>query len=209
MREEDYFDYYWEDEFGGPAGGDGGISLYTLPPLAAVVISLLMGYFMIRFAQRQLIDFDASALAVAGAPAAEIQAQPAAPLEPPSAPPAIAAFFSPSVRYWEDRIVEWAAEWDVDPNLAATVMQIESCGHPDVVSSAGATGLFQVMPYHFAAGERATDPDTNAYRGLSYLTRSLEAHDGDVYKALAGYNAGIGGSQRGEANWPAETKRYT
>ncbi|HUF37668.1 MAG TPA: hypothetical protein VMN57_04025, partial [Anaerolineales bacterium] len=47
------------------------------------------------------------------------------------------------------------------------------------------------------------------YRGLSYLTRSLEAHDGDVYKALAGYNAGIGGSQRGEANWPAETKRYT
>jgi hypothetical protein len=211
MHEEDFMDY-WEDELVYHERGDGGLSLYTLPPLAAVVISLIMAFFMIRFAQVQLADVDVSV------PTISIQDitvpnlamgssdEPAAALNETIG---IASFFTAPVRYWEDEILEWAGIWNLDPNLAATVMQIESCGHPDVVSSAGATGLFQVMPYHFAAGERATDPDTNAYRGLSYLTRSLAAHDGDVYRALAGYNAGIGGSQRGEANWPAETKRYT
>ena len=176
-----------------------------------MVISLVLGIFMIRFAQKQLSGVDLSTLSMPEITVQEdaVSQSAAAPVLPALQGAGIAPFFSPSVLYWEERIVEWVQAWDIDPNLAATVMQIESCGHPDVSSSAGATGLFQVMPYHFAAGEDATDPDTNAYRGLSYLARSLEAHDGDVYKALAGYNAGIGGSQRAEANWPAETKRYT
>jgi hypothetical protein len=211
MHEEEILDY-WEDELAQGEYGGGGISLYTLPPLAAVVISLVMAFFMIRFAQVQLSDVDPG-IPTISIPDITAPNEPGNASEPlivlPESTAGIAAFFTPSVRYWAAEIVAWAAEWDIEPDLAATVMQIESCGHPDVVSSAGATGLFQVMPYHFAAGERATDPDTNAYRGLSYLSRSLAAHDGDVYRALAGYNAGIGGSQRGEANWPAETKRYT
>jgi soluble lytic murein transglycosylase-like protein len=88
-------------------------------------------------------------------------------------------------------------------------MQIESCGNPDVASSAGAMGLFQVMPFHFPEGENGYDPETNAYRGMSYLTRSLNNFGGNVKMGLAGYNAGITGAGRGEALWPAETVRYT
>ena len=116
--------------------------------------------------------------------------------------------FTPEVRYWEEEILQWASEHGLDPLLAATVMQIESCGHPNAISRSGAMGLFQVMPYHFQQDEDGFDPDTNALRGLAYLEQALNAHQGDARLALAGYNAGISGSSRMEEFWPAETKRY-
>lgn len=81
----------------------------------------------------------------------------------------LAAFFAPSVQHWSDEINNWANQYSVDRDLLATVMQIESCGHPTVVSGAGARGLFQVMPFHFSADEDMLDPETNARRGASYL----------------------------------------
>jgi soluble lytic murein transglycosylase-like protein len=96
----------------------------------------------------------------------------------------------------------------VDPNLAAVVMQIESCGDPTATSRAGAIGLFQVMPYHFAAADSPYEPDTNALRGLSYLRRSLTASNNDARLAFAGYNGGVGVVSRGDWTWPAETVRY-
>jgi soluble lytic murein transglycosylase-like protein len=87
-------------------------------------------------------------------------------------------------------------------------MQIESCGDPRATSRAGAIGLFQVMPYHFVAGENPYAPDTNALRGLGYLKRSLDAAGGNARLALAGYNGGIGVISRGEWGWAAETARY-
>ena len=60
----------------------------------------------------------------------------------------IASFFTPEIQYWESNILAWAEEKGLDPNLVATVMQIESCGDPLAESPAGAIGLFQVMPYH-------------------------------------------------------------
>ncbi len=131
-----------------------------------------------------------------------------------SAPPqpargeGISPVFTPEVAYWADRIRVWAAEAGLDPNLVATVMQIESCGDPRAWSSAGALGLFQVMPYHFALGEDPYDPATNARRGLDYLRRALAAAGGDPRLALAGYNGGIGLIGRSESAWPAETRRY-
>ena len=120
----------------------------------------------------------------------------------------IATIFTPSVQYWGSKIVEWSQKWSLDPNLVATVMQIESCGDPNALSSAGAMGLFQVMPFHFDAGENGFDPQTNAKRGLAYLQQSLEAHNGDQGMALAGYNGGISGSQRPASFWANETQRY-
>lgn len=120
----------------------------------------------------------------------------------------IAPLFTPEVQFWAAQIATWSAEHDLDPNLAATVMQIESCGHPSARSSAGAMGLFQVMPYHFQPFEDAYDPATNARRGLDYLRRALEHANGDARLALAGYNGGIGVIARSEARWPAETRRY-
>ena len=120
----------------------------------------------------------------------------------------IAPFFSPGVKYWDEKIATWSQKWGLDPNLVATVMQIESCGDPKARSGAGAMGLFQVMPYHFAAGEDPYKPGTNAMRGLSYLKNALEARGGDVGLGLAGYNAGITGAKSPESAWPGETVRY-
>jgi soluble lytic murein transglycosylase-like protein len=116
--------------------------------------------------------------------------------------------FTPEVQFWGGSILRWATEYGVDPNLAATVMQIESCGNPSARSRAGAAGLFQVMPFHFLVYEDAYDPDTNALRGLDYLRRALERSGGDARLALAGYNGGIGVIGRSESGWPAETRRY-
>jgi hypothetical protein len=121
---------------------------------------------------------------------------------------ALPAFFTPQVRAWEEDIFRWAEGFGLDPNLVATVMQIESCGDPHAVSPSGAQGLFQVMPYHFSAGEEMQDPETNARRGLAYLAESLVRSRGDADLALAGYNGGHGVIDWDPGNWPDETKGY-
>jgi soluble lytic murein transglycosylase-like protein len=121
---------------------------------------------------------------------------------------AISSVFQPSVQYWGSSIQAWAAAEGLDPNLVATVMTLESCGDPNARSGAGAMGLFQVMPFHFAEGDDPYNPDTNAARGMAYLSRSLKAANGDARLALAGYNGGIGVIGRSESSWAAETQRY-
>ena len=120
----------------------------------------------------------------------------------------LSPIFTREIQYWADDILRWANASSLDPNLIAVVMQIESCGNPFARSSAGAMGLFQVMPFHFHTGENPYNPDTNALRGLNYLSRSLDTSRGNVRLALAGYNGGIGVISRGEWTWSAQTLRY-
>jgi len=120
----------------------------------------------------------------------------------------LSPIFTKEIQHWSNDIVRWANAAAVDPNLAATIMQIESCGDPRALSSAGAMGLFQVMPFHFYPTDNPFDPDTNAARGLAYLKRSLEAAGGNPDLALAGYNGGIGVISRAQTSWAAETQRY-
>lgn len=126
-------------------------------------------------------------------------------------PPAdgeIATFFAPAVQHWAGNINRWADTYNVETQLMATVMQIESCGHPTVVSSAGARGLFQVMPFHFDSGEDMVDPDTNAMRGGLFLNYCYNAAGGDVGLTLACYNGGPSVINRPLNTWPSETQRY-
>jgi hypothetical protein len=120
----------------------------------------------------------------------------------------VADFFAPEVLFWENRIAEWGRLHDINPNLVATVMQIESCGHPGVASHAGAQGLFQVMPFHFSSGEVMIDPETNALRGMGVLSDCLEKTGGNAGLAMACYNGGPGVLNRARHHWPAETQRY-
>lgn len=120
----------------------------------------------------------------------------------------LSAVFMPGVQVWERDIARWSEGYGLDPNLVATVMQIESCGNPAAVSRAGAQGLFQVMPFHFAAGEDMQDPEVNARRGLAYLAESLLLAEGDIALALAGYNGGHGVIAWAESEWPSETQGY-
>lgn len=125
-----------------------------------------------------------------------------------AAAPAVAPFFTPEVQRWREEIVAWATAFDLDPNIVATIMQIESCGDATAVSPAGARGLFQVMPYHFQEGEDPFHPETNARRGLAYYAARLEQTGGDVNQAFAGYNGGHGAAAARWESWPAETRAY-
>ncbi len=175
------------------SSGGGYLSGYLLPPLAVVCVGAVLMLF-------SLGSTTPPVSAEISGPAAEIQTS--GPLLP------LSSVFTPEVQYWAGRIQAWAAAAGLDPNLAATVMQIESCGDPRALSRAGAMGLFQVMPYHFTASDDPYAPDTNALRGLDYLRRSLEAANGDPRLAMAGYNGGIGVIGRSEFSWPAQTQRY-
>lgn len=125
----------------------------------------------------------------------------------PNAP--LAQFFSPSVLHWEPEIEVWAKAYDVNPNVIALVMQIESCGDPVAISPAGALGLMQVMPFHFENGENMLNPDTNVRRGMNFFHECLKEHaDWDVGLALACYNGGPGVVYNSRDEWPAETRRY-
>jgi soluble lytic murein transglycosylase-like protein len=182
--------------------GDGCVSGLLLPPLAVLLVSGLLAIFMLGQAN--------ITAAARGDPTTADQVLIDLPAEPAQTaqPAGLSPVFTPEVDYWADSIVRWASNAGLDPNLAATVMQIESCGDPQATSRSGATSLFQVMPFHFAAGEDAYDPETNAFRGMDYLRRSLEAASGDARLALAGYNGGIGVISWAESAWPQETQRY-
>lgn len=130
------------------------------------------------------------------------------PLPTPDWPLSISLVFTPEVRYWQEDIARWSLIYRLHPNLIATVMQIESCGNPNVESISGALGLFQVMPFHFAEGEDPFDPDTNAMRGLTYFAQGLALADDDVGMAFAGYNGGHGLIQISPTQWPLETQGY-
>jgi soluble lytic murein transglycosylase-like protein len=99
----------------------------------------------------------------------------------------------------------------VSPALALAVIAVESAGQTDAVSSAGATGLMQLMP---ATAERFGVTDStiaadNIAGGVAYLDWLMGHFDGDPILVLAGYNAGEG-SVRDNAGVPpfAETRGY-
>lgn len=120
----------------------------------------------------------------------------------------IASFFSPEVKYWQPYIAKWAKQYQLDANLIATVMQIESCGDATALSNSGAMGLFQVMPFHFEPGENAFDPLVNAKRGLEYLRKAYQTVQGDIRTTLASYNGGIQGASQPEMAWSDQMQRY-
>lgn len=188
--------------------GSGCLSFYLLPPLAVLVIA----GFLTLLALNSPISTSALMINNPGSsdPSLGIT-DPSTPLlasQSETSSSGLSPIFTPEIQYWGDNIIRWANEHSLDPNLAAVVMQIESCGDPRAVSRSGAMGLFQVMPFHFHRGENSYNPDTNALRGMNYLSRSLAEGDGNARLALAGYNGGIGVIARGEGTWAAETKRY-
>jgi soluble lytic murein transglycosylase-like protein len=123
-------------------------------------------------------------------------------------PGQIAPLFTPEIDYWREDIARWSQQHNADPNMLATIMQIESCGHPNISSYAGAQGLFQVMPFHFADGENQIDPDTNAMRGASFINQCIGWANGDLGLALACYNGGPSILSKSYQQWSDQTQRY-
>lgn len=111
------------------------------------------------------------------------------------------------------QINEASKTYNLDPNLIATVICIESSGNPNSVSIDGAQGLMQLMP-GTASDLGVTDPfdeRQNIMGGSRYLQKMLRDFNGDIDLALAGYNAGPRRTReylQGRRNLPGETRDY-
>jgi len=197
--------YEFEDDFESASQGGGYFPGLWMPPLVVILIGLLIGFFSSGVFFTQSVTA-ASNTEIASNNDSNIESASIA--IPYNNHDNLAGLFTPEVLYWRQNILEWSENTGLDPNLIATVMQIESCGDPRALSSAGAMGLFQVMPFHFKTSDNPYEPGTNALRGMSYLSQSLDVSNGDARLAFAGYNGGISVIHKSEASWAAETQRY-
>ncbi|HID1000491.1 TPA: transglycosylase SLT domain-containing protein [Enterobacter roggenkampii] len=97
--------------------------------------------------------------------------------------------------------------------LLRSVAITESGGNQFAVSGAGAKGLFQFMDGTARdmglRGNDVFDPEKSAQAAAKYLSQLLRQNGGDLSKALASYNWGIGNVQRyGMGLMPQETRNY-
>lgn len=174
------------------AGGLPNTALWSLPAILLLLFALLtlFGYRELALSMTARLDH----------PQSEARAsRHAANLAP---------LFSPSVHRWQPLIDQAAAQSGLPPVLIATVIQIESCGDPAALSSAGALGLMQVMPYHFKPEHDPFQPGVNLSVGVNYLRGAFQKAEGNIAGTFAGYNGGHGVIGRHQASWPAETQRY-
>ena len=84
----------------------------------------------------------------------------------------------------------------LDPQLVLGLIQVESGFKKYAVSSAGARGFMQVMPFWIKVIGRSDDNlfhlRTNLRYGCTILRHYLDIEKGDLYRALGRYNGSLG-----------------
>ena len=84
----------------------------------------------------------------------------------------------------------------LDPQLVLGLIQVESGFKKYAVSSAGARGFMQVMPFWVTLVGRSDDNlfhlRTNLRYGCTILRHYLDIERGDLYRALGRYNGSLG-----------------
>ncbi|MBU0508633.1 tetratricopeptide repeat protein [bacterium] len=101
---------------------------------------------------------------------------------------------------FDPQIIKLARQYGIDPYFAFALICQESHFNPAAVSSAGATGLMQLMPETARIEARKlglsysqrklADPDYNLKLGMAHLAGLLREFSGDSVLVLAAYNAG-------------------
>lgn len=100
-------------------------------------------------------------------------------------------------------IVKYSSEYDVDPYLVASIINVESRYDKLALSSKEAKGLMQIAPQtgQWASEileidnyseESLFEPDLNIRIGSWYINRLFNEFDGNLQLVLAAYNAGSG-----------------
>ena len=92
----------------------------------------------------------------------------------------------------ENAVQLYSDKYDVDPNLVKAIIKVESNFDPNVVSSAGAKGLMQLMPEN-CEDLSVSDPfniEQNIDGGVRHIKEYLDRYDGNVEMALMAYNGG-------------------
>jgi hypothetical protein len=111
-----------------------------------------------------------------------------------------------------DKWIRQAATlYQLPEELVRAVIKVESDYDPRAVSSAGASGLMQLMPETAARMQvrDVFDPRENIFGGVRYLRILANLFNGDLDLTVAAYNAGEGAVERagGVPNYP-ETQDY-
>lgn len=108
-----------------------------------------------------------------------------------------------------------SARYGIPADLISSVITTESSGNPNAESGTGPVGLMQVSKavakdYGYDPQDRY-DPAKNIEMGTRYLADNLRAFQGNIPKALLGYNQGTGGARQiisGQKDMPDEGFRY-
>jgi soluble lytic murein transglycosylase-like protein len=99
---------------------------------------------------------------------------------------------APQLEKYDHLIFKASEKYNVNYSLIKAVIKAESNFNPQAVSRAGARGLMQLMPktaYAYQVKD-SFEPESNIEGGVRYLRYLLNLFQGDLYLALAGYNAG-------------------
>lgn len=94
------------------------------------------------------------------------------------------------------RLYQEARLAGLPPELVLALIQVESAFNADAVSSAGAVGLMQIMPFWVEElglpMDDLTEPNRNLRYGCTILAHYLAVERGDFTRALARYNGSLG-----------------
>lgn len=96
-------------------------------------------------------------------------------------------------------LVREGRDTGIDPRLLLAVLLVENPWlNPRAVSSVGAIGLMQVMPFHAGqwepCGDRLDDIESNICHGARIFAHYLGATNGNVDRALLRYNGCVNGT---------------
>jgi len=111
------------------------------------------------------------------------------------------------------KFAELEQKYGLPSGLLNATYQKESGGGKYLFSKAGALGPFQFMPDTAKdlglEGDDVFDLDLSAEAAARYYKMLLKRYNGDVAKAAAAYNYGLGNiDKKGLSNLPAETRDY-
>lgn len=100
-----------------------------------------------------------------------------------------------------------ASRANLEPGLVLALIQVESAFNGYAISSAGARGMMQIMPFWKKEigrdDDNLLDVDTNLRYGTTILAHYIEVEKGSIIPALARYNG-----SRGQTWYPKRVLNY-